>query len=142
KTGVTLNSSVEAFLALRGRLRAGEAGEFEKELPKQFEWRKEQAGWAIRPKKGGEPREPVERTSVCRGWEAGAALQATLGKALRSTVEILSGERVIALGLVVDADGWVLTKRTVLTGGAGPHRLACRLADGRRFEARVLAGSS
>jgi serine protease Do len=141
KTGVTLHSSVEAFLALRGRLSAGEDGEFEKEMPKAFEWRKEKAGWAIRPKKGSEPPPPAEPASDLRGWEAAKALRATLNKAQCSTVEVLSGERVLALGLIVSADGWVLTKRTELTGPAGPRRLTCRLADGKRLDARVMTGS-
>jgi serine protease Do len=124
RTGVTLHSSVEAFLALRERLRAGEAVAFEKELPKDLE----------RP-------DHLEPRRDLWGWEPAAGLTTTLSKAHRSTVEILGDGRVIALGLIVGEDGWVLTKRTVLTGPSGPRRLACRLADGKRLEARVMAGS-
>jgi serine protease Do len=141
KTGVTMHSSVEAFIALRERLRAGEAGEFEKDLPRNFEWRKEETGWVIRPKKGTESPLRVEPWSELWGWEAAQPLQKNLSQAHRSTVEILGGRKGIALGIIVGEDGWVLTKRTELFGPGGPRSLWCRLADGRRFEAKVMAGS-
>jgi S1-C subfamily serine protease len=141
KTGVTLHSSVEALFKLRDRLCAGEQCEFEKELPAEFEWRKEKTGWAIRSKKGTEPPPKVEPWSDLWGWMPGAALTRTLAAAHKSTVEILSDGKVIALGLIVGERGWVLTKRTELWGPNGPRRIVCRLADGSRLAAAVVAGS-
>ena len=52
-----------------------------------------------------------------------------------SVVQVLSGGRPVALGTVVSADGYVLTKRSELSGD--PIRV--RLGDGRLFPARVAA---
>jgi S1-C subfamily serine protease len=52
-----------------------------------------------------------------------------------SVVQVLSGDRPVALGTVVSADGYVLTKRSELSGD--PVRV--RLGDDRLFPARVAA---
>lgn len=52
-----------------------------------------------------------------------------------SVVQILSGGRPVALGTVVSEEGYVLTKRSELSGD--PIRV--RLSDGRLFPARVAA---
>ncbi|MCG8649546.1 MAG: PDZ domain-containing protein [Pirellulales bacterium] len=52
-----------------------------------------------------------------------------------SVVQVLIGGRPVALGTVVGADGYLLTKRSELNGD--PIRV--RLADGRLFPARVAA---
>jgi len=52
-----------------------------------------------------------------------------------SVVQVLSGGRPVALGTVVSADGYVLTKRSELSGD--PIRV--RLHDGRLLPARVSA---
>lgn len=52
-----------------------------------------------------------------------------------SVVQVLSGGRPVALGTIVAADGYVLTKRSELSGD--PIRV--RLADNRLFPARVAA---
>jgi serine protease Do len=116
---VTQHSPVEDYLQLRDRLRAGEVVEFEKDLP--------------------EP--PERRTDPWGAWEPTEELAKTLSAAHRSTVEVLGDGKAVALGLIVGEDGWVLTKRTELTGPAGPRRLVCRLADGTRLEARVTGES-
>lgn len=56
-------------------------------------------------------------------------------KSQPSVTQIYSGSRPIALGTVVAADGYVLTKRSELTGD--PVRV--RFADGRLLPARVAA---
>lgn len=56
-------------------------------------------------------------------------------KSKPSVAQILSGGRPVALGTVVAADGYVLTKRSELSGD--PVRV--RLADGRLLPARVAA---
>lgn len=52
-----------------------------------------------------------------------------------SVVQILNGGRPVVLGTIVDADGYVLTKRSELSGD--PIRV--RLGDGRLVPARVAA---
>jgi S1-C subfamily serine protease len=52
-----------------------------------------------------------------------------------SVVQVLSGGRPVSLGTVVSSDGFVLTKRSELSGD--PIRV--RLGDGRLFPARVAA---
>jgi serine protease Do len=51
----------------------------------------------------------------------------------QSTVRVRCGERDVALGTVVGADGWILTKSSELTGPA-----TVRLADGTDLDARVV----
>ncbi len=52
-----------------------------------------------------------------------------------AVVQVLSGGRPVALGTVISTDGYVLTKRSELSGD--PIRV--RLGDGRLFPARVAA---
>ena len=56
-------------------------------------------------------------------------------KSAPSVVQILSGGRPVALGTVVDAEGYILTKRSELTGD--PIRV--RMSDGRMLPARVAS---
>jgi serine protease Do len=55
-----------------------------------------------------------------------------IADAARATVEVKSGDDTIALGAIVDADGFVLTKQSELQ-----RPLACRLNDGRTVAAYV-----
>jgi serine protease Do len=119
KRGITLHSPIEGFLKVRDRLRAGERVVFEKELPEQTERRKEPWG----------------------AWEPTAAFSRSLGAAHKSTVEVLGDGKVIALGVIVDEAGWILTKRTELWGPGGQRRLVCRLAGGARLAATVMGQS-
>jgi serine protease Do len=119
KTGINLHSPVEGFLRFRDRLRAAEVIEFERDLPEQRDRWKDPPG----------------------AWEPTEVLTKTLSLSHRSTVEVLGGGKVVALGLIVDEAGWVLTKRTQLTGPGGPRRLVCRLADGTELDAHVKAES-
>ncbi len=50
-----------------------------------------------------------------------------------STVKILAGDRQVALGTVVDANGFILTKASELQG-----EVVCKFADGRELVAKVL----
>ena len=54
----------------------------------------------------------------------------------QSVVQVQSGGRPVALGMIVAADGYVLTKRSEL-GGGDPIRI--RLSDGKVYPARVAA---
>jgi serine protease Do len=117
--GINVHSPIEGFLKLRPQLRAGEQVEFEKDLPEQVQRRKEPSG----------------------AWAPTAELSKTMSSAHHSTVEILGDDKVIALGVIVDAGGWIVTKRTELPGPGGPRRLVCRLAAGTKLAARVVAES-
>lgn len=50
------------------------------------------------------------------------------------TVRVYADAEQVALGVVVDPDGWILTKASELEG-----TLTVKLADGRRFPAEVIA---
>jgi S1-C subfamily serine protease len=54
----------------------------------------------------------------------------------RSVVTVYSGDKQVALGLVVAADGWIVSRAKGLSGPLG-----CRFADGRKLEASVAAKS-
>jgi serine protease Do len=54
----------------------------------------------------------------------------------RAVVVILSPDTPVSLGLIVAADGWIVTKGSELS-----DRVLCQLADGQRLEASVEARS-
>ncbi|NQU21734.1 MAG: trypsin-like peptidase domain-containing protein [Candidatus Nealsonbacteria bacterium] len=64
-----------------------------------------------------------------------AAFQESAAVASKATVRILAGGRSVALGAVVDPDGYLVTKASVLQG-----KLTCRLSGGRELAA-VIVGS-
>jgi serine protease Do len=51
----------------------------------------------------------------------------------RSTVRVRCDSKDVCLGIIVAADGWILTKAHDLRG-----RIACKLGDGRQFDARII----
>jgi S1-C subfamily serine protease len=70
---------------------------------------------------------PLQRTHapVLRTFEQ------VVGRSSDSTVQVIAGGRQVALGIVVDKDGWVLTKASQLRG----EDFECRLADGTMVQA-------
>jgi serine protease Do len=62
-----------------------------------------------------------------------AAFRGVVAKARQSTVKVQCDGKETALGTVVGADGWVLTKYSELKG-----HTTCKLSDGREVEARVV----
>jgi S1-C subfamily serine protease len=56
-----------------------------------------------------------------------------IASAASSTVKIMSGRRQLALGVVVDTNGYVLTKASELKGS-----ISCKLPDGRQASASVV----
>jgi serine protease Do len=62
-----------------------------------------------------------------------AAFRPVVEKTSKSTVRILADGRRVALGLVVDKNGYVLTKASELRGD-----LECQLIDGRRAKATLV----
>jgi serine protease Do len=62
-----------------------------------------------------------------------AAFREVVAGAARSTVRVRRDGKDAALGAVVGADGWILTKASELKGD-----LVCRLRDGRDLPARIM----
>lgn len=73
-----------------------------------------------------------------RLYTNGSSVRRTFSEATeaarQSTVQVLSGERVCAHGVVVDAEGWILTKASELG-----KDVRCRLANGATHPAEVVA---
>ena len=61
------------------------------------------------------------------------SFQTVVEKATKSTVKIFSGDRVVALGVIVDRDGYILTKASQL-----PGKVDCQLFEGKRIPASVV----
>ena len=78
----------------------------------------------------------VPSSRLTNGPHVRAAFRQIVLSARPSTVKIRAGGKDLALGGIVGADGWVLTKASVLKGP-----VSCRLADGREFEARLVGVS-
>jgi serine protease Do len=62
-----------------------------------------------------------------------AAFRETVAPAAAATVRVLSDGRPVALGTIVDADGYVITKASLMD-----DKLVCRLRDGRELPAEVV----
>jgi serine protease Do len=67
-----------------------------------------------------------------RGRDVRRSFAHIVARAAKSTVWIDCDGQQVALGTVVGTDGWILTKASQLSG-----QVLCRLADGRKFEARL-----
>ena len=65
-----------------------------------------------------------------------AAFRDVIAKAARATVRVRCDEEEVALGAVVGADGWVLTKASELSG-----KIVCQLHDGRELPAHIVGVS-
>lgn len=62
-----------------------------------------------------------------------AAFRDVVSDASRSTVQVLSDDKVVALGTVVGADGYVLTKASELHGA-----ISCKLSGGAKYDAELV----
>lgn len=62
-----------------------------------------------------------------------AAFRPAVEQATKSTAEVLSDGKRAALGVIVDKEGYILTKASELKG-----KLECRLIDGRRADAKLV----
>jgi serine protease Do len=62
-----------------------------------------------------------------------AAFRTVVASTRASTVSILCGGKDVALGTVVEPDGWILTKASEVQ-----DKPTCRLQDGRKLPARVV----
>ena len=61
------------------------------------------------------------------------AFRNVVARASRSTVRVRCDDEDVALGTIVSADGWILTKASVLE-----DKVVCHLSDGRELDARVV----
>ena len=117
--GIHVSSPIEGFLKVRDQLRVAEQPSLEIDYPEKIERRKEKGG----------------------AWGPTADLRKILSAAHKNTVEVSGDGKVVALGVIVHRDGWILTKYSELFGPGGLRRLACRFADGANLEARVMGQS-
>jgi serine protease Do len=62
-----------------------------------------------------------------------AAFKEAVAGPSASTVRVLADGAEAALGAIVGADGWIVTKASLLKG-----KIACKLKDGRLFDARYV----
>lgn len=65
-----------------------------------------------------------------------AAFRDVIAKAKHSTVRVRCDEEEAALGAVVGADGWIVTKASELSG-----KIVCQLHDGRELPAQIVGVS-
>ena len=66
------------------------------------------------------------------------AFREAIGNNWMSTVRVLSGGKMVALGTIVDSNGWIVSKSSEIAEEA----VECRLYDGSRVAAKVLARRS
>lgn len=75
----------------------------------------------------------IPKDRLTDGPQVRAAFRTAVSESTAATVEVRSGGKRVALGGVVGADGWVLTKATQLN-----EPVSCRLQDGRELDARIV----
>ncbi len=75
----------------------------------------------------------LARSHLKSGDRVRGAFRSVVAEARRSTVRIYADDEIASLGVVVDADGWILTKASQLKG-----RVVCRLHDDRRLTADIV----
>ncbi|MGA2496160.1 MAG: PDZ domain-containing protein [Tepidisphaeraceae bacterium] len=64
------------------------------------------------------------------------AFRPVVAEARKSVVTVRSGGKDVAMGTIVAADGWIITKASELG-----EKLVCRFADGRDLPAKLIASS-
>jgi len=75
----------------------------------------------------------IPKDRLTDGPQVRAAFRTAVRESTAAAVEVRSGGKRVALGGVVGADGWVLTKATQLE-----EPVTCRLQDGRELDARIV----
>ncbi len=83
---------------------------------------------------------------VDNGWEVGknhqrvrSAFRNVVAKARRSTVRILRGGHQVALGTIVDPDGYILTKASEVQGN---EAVVCQFHDQRKRTAQIVGSQA
>src|SRR5262245_32431295 len=67
------------------------------------------------------------------GRDVKSAFKSIVADASQSTVRVMSSGRDVALGAVVGADGWIVTKYSELR-----EPLLCRFSDGKQLPAKIV----
>ena len=75
----------------------------------------------------------VPKSALTSSPQVRRAFREVVERPSRATCRVLSHGDEVALGTIVDPDGWIVTKASSLDGG-----LACRLASGRTFDAELI----
>ncbi len=78
---------------------------------------------------------PVRRSNERSSLFMLRAFHDALGDNWKSTVQLLSGGNQVALGAIVDADGWIITKASQLPVSG---EIVCRIFDGRESVAKIV----
>lgn len=86
-------------------------------------------GWTA----SGHAQRPPDNATQKSSPQVIAAFRGVVAKPSQSTVRVLADGKEAALGTVVGADGWILTKASELKG-----KVVCKLRDGREHEARTV----
>ena len=86
---------------------------------------------------GGRGRRGPDPETTKGGESLKAAFRDVVADAAKSTVRIKAGDKDVALGTVVGADGWVVSKASELTGGD----LVCVTRDGKELDAEITGVS-
>jgi len=92
------------------------------------DWENEPGGRSFRS-----DRINVPRWRMKNGPHVRLAFREVVADARQATVRVRGEGRDIALGAIVGAEGWVLTKASRL-----PKTISCQLADSREFDARIV----
>ncbi|HEV8607310.1 MAG TPA: trypsin-like peptidase domain-containing protein [Tepidisphaeraceae bacterium] len=77
--------------------------------------------------------ELIKKQALEGAFEDPSALAELASVTHRSVVQVLLDGKPVGLGLIIDADGWIVTKASAIT----LDQVVCQLADGRRLEASV-----
>ncbi|MEQ8791919.1 MAG: S1C family serine protease [Pirellulaceae bacterium] len=87
------------------------------------------------PRRGRRERRPLfDKRNERQDVSVRSAFREVVSQAARSTVEVYSGGKQVALGVVVDPDGYVATKASEL----GDGELSCRLVGAKPVKAQLL----
>jgi len=104
------------------------------EEPKAEAEEKKQERPRVRRRGRREQRPVFDKRNERRHVSVRSAFREVVADAVQSTVEIYSDSKQVALGAVVDAAGYVLTKASEL----GDGELSCRVLGGKPVEAELL----
>ncbi|HJN12109.1 MAG TPA: trypsin-like peptidase domain-containing protein [Pirellulaceae bacterium] len=103
------------------------------ELAKAVGWRNVPPRLALTPYRPEDSTDSLDKKQFVRGNAVLATFKPIVSTAAKSTVEVLCDGKLQILGLVVSADGLVVTKASRLQG-----KITCRTPEGKKFAAKIL----
>jgi serine protease Do len=83
--------------------------------------------------------ESLPRDEFAQGRAVRAAFAQLVAETRRATVRVKCEGKDVALGAIVAADGWIVTKASEL---ANPDKIVCVLSDGRELDARWIGAEA